>query len=115
MGKIVQGDNGTVLRLTVKEDGNVVDLTGASVDVVIKHGDTLNSKSATIADALAGKCEVELTSGDVVSPGIYFLQATVKFDYGLEFSSDVQKFTVGGKLAGSVDVPTSVIFDGGEF
>jgi hypothetical protein len=115
MGNIVQGDNGTVLGLTIKDNGIVVDLTGATVDIAIKRGNSMNIKPATVTNALAGKCEVELTSEDVESPGLYFFQATVRFGFGLEFSSDIQRFKVGGKLTGIAAETTGVQLDGGEF
>lgn len=115
MGGIIQGDNGTVLRMTVKEGGATVDLTGATVDVAIKRGTLLMTKTATVTDAPAGKCEIELTSADVDLPGLYFFQATVRFGYGREFSSDIQRFTVGGKLTGQSADVVGVTLDGGEF
>lgn len=93
---IVQGDNGTRLKLYIKEKGALVDLTGASIDVAIKSGTREIMKTAQVTGT--GEAEVELTSEDLMTVGLYYTQATVRFADENKFSSDIQRFMVSKKL-----------------
>lgn len=93
---IVQGDNGTRLKLYIREKGALVDLTGASIDVVIKNATQRIVKSAQVTGT--GEAEVELASEDIQTTGQYFTQATIRFADNNVFSSDIQRFTVGGRI-----------------
>jgi chitodextrinase len=98
MNEIYQGDNGTVLNLTITNDESVIDLTGSIVEVVIKYKRTGIKKTATIIDAQNGKCQVTLNAEDVNYEGVYSLQATVKYSNGNTFTSNVQRFIVNKKI-----------------
>jgi hypothetical protein len=120
--EIVQGNNGNVLRLTVLRNKATVSLVGSTVKVAIKQGDTLSTKDAVITDADDGECEVTLYRSDLVQTGLYFVQPTVIYDDGTEFTGDVQRFKVSGKLTGVPTTPTpgdtgdiTVTVDGGVF
>jgi hypothetical protein len=117
--EIVQGNNGNVLRLTVLRKKVPVSLEGATVKVAIKQGETLITKDAVIVDAIDGDCEITLTRSDVTVAGLYFLQPTVTYADGNEFTGDVTRFKVSGKLTGVPPVTgggdITVRVDGGEF
>lgn len=99
MAGIKAGDNGTVLELSVRDNGAIVPLNGvSSVEVVIKQGDRRFIKTAQVADAANGIYEVELTSLDVANVGTYIVQGIVKFQNGKDFAGDVEKFSVGGRI-----------------
>jgi 5-hydroxyisourate hydrolase-like protein (transthyretin family) len=93
---IIQEDNGTTLKLNIKENNLTVDLSGATVNVKIKAGNRTFYKTATINSS--GECEVTLNSGDLVDAGKYDVQITVVYIDNKTFSSDIQSFTVGSKL-----------------
>ncbi|MED3562228.1 BppU family phage baseplate upper protein [Bacillus xiapuensis] len=96
--EIVQGDNGTILELIIQDDNQVIDLTGATVQVVITYKSTGKIKQAVVTDAINGKCEVTLNSDDVLFDGVYSFQATVIFPNGNKFTSNIQRFTVTKKM-----------------
>ena len=98
MAGIKSGDNGTVIELPVRDGGEVVSLVNATVSVVIKNGERRFIKEAQITDAAGGLCEITLTSVDVANTGSYNLQGIVRHANGNEFASDIEKFTVGGRL-----------------
>jgi hypothetical protein len=98
MVNIIAGDHGTIIRLTITDEGAAVDLRGTTVEVVIKNGDRRLTKTAAITDGEDGMCEVVLTADDTVTPGSYAFQATVRMQNGNIFSSDVQKFPISAKL-----------------
>jgi hypothetical protein len=101
----VQGNNGAVLRFNVRRKGNIVPIDNATVNVAIKRGNDLFTKNATIVSATSGICEVKLTRADLETAGTYYLQPTIIFPDDDEFSGDVQKFVVSGKLTGAPTNP----------
>jgi hypothetical protein len=98
MNEIYQGDNGTLLSLTITNEESVIDLTDSTVEVVIKYKRTGIKKEATITDATNGKCQITLNAEDVNYEGVYTLQATVTYLNGNTFTSNVQRFTVNKKI-----------------
>jgi hypothetical protein len=98
MNEIYQGDNGTLLNLTITNDESVIDLTDSTVEVVIKYKRTGIKKEATITDATNGKCQITLGAEDVNNEGVYTIQATVTYLNGNTFTSNVQRFTVNKKI-----------------
>jgi hypothetical protein len=123
LDSLVQGNNGSVRRFLFRRSGVVVPLVGGTVEVAILKGETLTKKQATITDASNGVCEVRLTRTDLAESGLYFMQPTVRFDDDDEFSGDVDRFRVTGRLTGAppVEQPPGeignivVTIDGGEF
>jgi hypothetical protein len=100
LDSIVQGNNGSILRFTVLRNKAVVSIEDATVSIAIKQGATLFEKQAAITDAINGICEVTLNKADLTTPGLYFFQPTVTYADGDEFSGDVQRFKVTGRLTG---------------
>jgi hypothetical protein len=98
MANIYLGDNGTVFQFTVKDNGAIVDIRNATVEVILKTGTRRIAKNASLTDAENGLCEITLTSEDLSTPGDYYLQATVKMQNGNSFSSDKHYFPVGIKI-----------------
>jgi hypothetical protein len=101
MAGIKAGDNGTVYEFLVRDAGEIVPLTGATVEIVIKtSGRDPIEKVATITDAANGVCMITLTREDVATTGGYVLQGVVKYpnDGDKDFASDLVKFTVGGRI-----------------
>jgi len=96
--EIVQGDSGSVLSLTISDDSQIVDLTNATVEVVIKYKATGIVKQATVTNALQGECQITLDASDIPHQGIYSFQATVKFSDGKQFSSQIERFSVSKKM-----------------
>jgi hypothetical protein len=88
MANIYVGDNGTVFQFTVKDNGALVDIRGATVEIALKTGTRRIEKDANLTDAENGICEIILTSDDLSTPGDYYFQATVKLQNGNTFSSD---------------------------
>lgn len=102
----VQGNNGNILPITIRNKGAVVNITGATVRVAIKQGAYISTKQAVITDAANGKCEITLTREDLSTAGLYYYQPTITYADDREFSGDVEKFRVSGKLAGAPPVVT---------
>jgi hypothetical protein len=99
--EIVQGDNGTILSLTVVDDkGNVVDLrTATSVELAIKYSRGMPTiKQGTITDGQNGKVQVVLNDTDTANEGIFAIQCTVNFIDGEKFNSDIQKLIINNNL-----------------
>lgn len=96
--EIIQGDNGTVVQTIIKEDLNIVDIRGATVEFTIKTATRRFTKQGTVTDGINGVCEFILNSEDVSEIGIIAFQATITFSSGNKFSSDIKKIKVGQKL-----------------
>ncbi|MGM7720475.1 hypothetical protein [Metabacillus sp. Hm71] len=94
---IYQGDSGITFSFTVMEDDEVVDIRGATVDVIIRYKAKRTVKTATITDGLNGKCEITLIKSDTEDVGVHPFQVTVKFPDGKEFSSDKHQYFVEKK------------------
>lgn len=115
VNEIVQGDSGVVLELIIQDGTQVVNLTGATVEVHIRLRANSVKKQATITDAINGKCEITLDSEDISQEGNYSFQATVTFSEDRQFSSNIERFPVSKKLGfipsigGNVNVGGSAI------
>lgn len=110
---IVQGDNGYTVPFNT-----FMDLTDASVSVVVQRGSDLLNKTANIIDDVNGKCELPLLSSDLTISGIYRFQWTASYTDGRIKSGKQNYFYVNGKLVGGStpdpggDITVSV--DGGD-
>lgn len=98
MSNIYQGDNGTVLQFTVKDNGIPVDIRGATVKVVFKTTTRTFEKLATITDGLGGVCEIELAKEDVSEATKYRMQGEVTFAGETQFASDILTLAVNSRL-----------------
>lgn len=96
---IKAGDNGTQYEFLVRENGNTVPLTGATVTIVL-NGATRIVKTATISDTNGGVCSITLTRTDIAVAGEYQVQGIVKFpsDGDKDFASDVIKLTISARI-----------------
>lgn len=104
---IIQGSNGVVLKLYLNEmdmvDGInlninslVLDSTINNITVTIQSDTNKVTKIANIVDTI--HCEVILNSTDLIDVGTYKIQATVNYQNGDSFSSEIATFKVGEKL-----------------
>lgn len=98
MAVIYQGDNNIVFNLTITEEGQVVNLTDTTVEVLIRLKDKAVVKLAEIVDAPNGKCKIILYSSDLIYAGVYSLQATTTFADGGKYTSNIQRFSVEQKI-----------------
>lgn len=109
---IVQGDNGIVVPFVTKKD-TILNLENSTVEVSVKRGEELLTKTATIINAATGRCQFELSSLDLTIPGTYEYQWTATYQDGRKLSGRKQGVYVSEKLAGTA--PETVIVDGGTF
>jgi hypothetical protein len=104
---IVQGDNGTVLKINISE---MHELNGVSYlieslvlneqieNIIVKIKTNTRSilKNATVVDGSV--CEVYLTTDDLSESGTYKIQLTVEYVDGNKFSTEIATFNVGEKI-----------------
>jgi hypothetical protein len=95
---IIQGDNGTILRRTVKDDVGIVNLTNATVVMTLSALGTVYTIAGSVVDAVNGVCDFVLTSEHVSNSGTYSAQCRVEFADGKAFSELIWKFVVERKL-----------------
>ena len=87
---IHEGDIGTKLLVTIKDDGIAVDLSSAtSLSLYIKKPDgTILNRTATLdSDGTDGKISYVTISGDLDVAGVYKLQAKIALSSGSFYSS----------------------------
>lgn len=96
---VVQEDNGTIIDLTIRDKNGIVNLTNSAVEIRLSSTKSGSKDfTATITDAVNGKCQIVLASADIAYEGTYSLQATVKYTSGKVFSSLIEKLYVSVKL-----------------
>lgn len=89
-------DIGTELIVTIKDDGAVVDISGAStMTIVIKKpdGESLTKTASLYTDGTDGKMEYITQSGDIDQAGLYKIQGIVVLDSGT-FHTSISSFQV---------------------
>lgn len=87
---IHEGDIGTKLLITMKDDGSVVDISSASsLSIFIKRPDgTMLTRSGTLeTDGTDGKMYYIVVAGDLNDAGLYKIQAQVILTSGSFYSS----------------------------
>lgn len=94
---IVQGDHGLAIPFRVSKTG-IENLTGATVEVAIIHGEVTNDVKAIITDPINGKCHFILTSDILTTEGIYSYQWTAYFSDGRIYNGRKQDFYASEKL-----------------
>lgn len=83
--RTVVGNNAPPLAITLKHDGTVIDLTGASVILIIKRDDTgavtnASNQSCTVGTpATAGVVSYSPASTDFTVAGRYLAQAKITY------------------------------------
>ena len=81
--KIVQNDTRPPLEFTITQDGNSVDLTGATVKFYMKNADTgavkISGVACTLTDATKGKCRYSWQAADTNTVGTYLGEVEVTF------------------------------------
>ena len=83
-------DYGTELRITVTDDGEIVDLSSASLmEFLIRKPDSslLTVSVDFYTDGTDGILKYLTTSGDTDIPGLYKIQARVSLGSGVFYSS----------------------------
>ena len=76
--KIFVGNIGTILQVTIKEKGLIVDISAATLKqlVVVDPSGTRNVHTAAfLTDGTDGKLQYATVSGDLPIPGEYHIQA----------------------------------------
>jgi hypothetical protein len=87
---IHEGDIGTKLLITIKDDGSVVDISSASsLSIFIKRPDgTMLTRTGTLeTDGTDGKIYYIIVAGDLNDAGLYKIQAQVILTSGAFYSS----------------------------
>lgn len=98
LDEIIQGDNGTVMNLTIKDHKGIVDIRGATIEVVLLNGSKRTVKPSQVTNGELGQCSFTLSSTDVSESGTYYFQTTITFGDGKSFSSNVRTFKVRQKI-----------------
>lgn len=90
------GDIGTIFRVTIKDDGVVVNVSSVDSKVIYLQkpdGTTLTKTASYYTDGTDGIIQYVTESGDLDQAGTWQIQA--KIDFGTDvFSTDIQKFKV---------------------
>jgi len=89
---LVQGNHGTVLQVKIRERRSFVDLTDATIKLVIRCGNRKFIKDAAVTEL--GQVEVVLSSSDLSTAGTYAVYAVCNFKDGTQFSSSLDRFEV---------------------
>lgn len=94
--EIHMNDVGTRFLMTIKDDGDIVDISGAiSIHVIFKKpDDSVIYRSGTLyTDGLDGKVYYDAIVGDLDMAGMYKLQAKVSLSTGIYYT-DIHTFQV---------------------
>jgi hypothetical protein len=67
-------DIGAVITATILDDVGAVDLTGATVTLLLKSGSTYIARTASIVSAVAGTVTYTTVAGDLPFPATWSLQ-----------------------------------------
>ncbi len=92
-------DIGTTFQLTFKDDGSVVNISSATITIMLQGPDdvTLSKTGSLVSDGTDGKAEYVTISGDLSTPGTWKLQGKLAFASTTYFS-DVHTFMVHKNL-----------------
>jgi hypothetical protein len=89
---LVQGNSGTRIQVKIRDNRKFVNLTDATVELVIRCGNRKFIKTARVISL--GTVETVLTSGDLSTAGTYIVYAVCNFNDGTQFASSVDRFEV---------------------
>lgn len=82
--------------MSIVSQGALAPLAGSSVSIIIKAGVRKITKQSAISGN--GLVTATLTSDDLSTAGLYYVQAIVSYTDGREFISEISNFTVGQSL-----------------
>lgn len=102
-GEIHVGDVGTLLEVTVTDDGAAVDISSATTkEFKFKKTDrsTLTKAATFVTNGTDGKLQYTTAGGDLDMAGSWGLQVHVVLPSG-EWHSDIQPFTVHPNVNGN--------------
>ncbi len=97
MSRVFRNDYGTKLRITVKENSVVVDISGnTALTIYLKpYGKNTITKTAVLSgDGTDGKMEYVTTAGVISRTGLWQIQGEVTFAAS-KFRTEVGNFNVG--------------------
>lgn len=101
--EIHQNDIGTRFLITVKDDGNLVNISGVDGSTVHeinfrKPSDTIITRNATLQDfGISGVMFYDTLAGDLDEAGLYKLQAKVTVPSGTYYT-DIYTFKVHSNI-----------------
>jgi len=101
--EIHKDDIGTRFLMTIKDDGNLVNISGVSGGSVHqinfrKPSDTVINRSATLQDfGISGVMFYDTVAGDLDEAGVYKLQAKVVIPSGTYYT-DIYTFKVNSNI-----------------
>jgi hypothetical protein len=80
--RLTAGDLLPPLEATLSDDNGPADLTGATVEIVYRCGDTVITGECTVVSAEDGTIQYEWAEGDTDTPGMYAAKFVVTFASG---------------------------------
>lgn len=100
---IVQGNTAPDIYITVQRNGNVVDLTGCTVDLILSLSGTIKNsghQTCTIQDADAGIVSYQPAINDFDTAGDYLGDVKITYsDSSVEICREQLSINVRAKLA----------------
>lgn len=100
--KIVEDNTAPPILLTAQRDGVAIDVTGATVSLILAKGSTITNtghQTCTIVAATAGRVQYDPESGDFPTPGNYKADLKIVYADGTqEVLFDQLKFQVRRRL-----------------
>ena len=95
------GDVGTLIQRTIKENGNVVDVSGATTTLIIVRpdGTKVDRTMSFVTDGTDGEVEYKVEAADDMwsIPGTYRSQCIVRWSADDDFATEDTRFRVRGR------------------
>lgn len=100
--KTVEDNTAPPILLTLKREGVVIDVTGATVELIIARGSTITNtghQECTVVTPTSGLVQYDPQAGDFSSPGTYKADVKVTYaDSSYEVLYEQLKFKVRRRL-----------------
>jgi len=100
--KIVEDNTAPGILLTAERDGEAIDLTGATVKLILAKGSTITNtghQTCTVVTPTSGRVQYDPEAGDFATPGTYKADLEITCaDATIERLYDQLKFQVRRKL-----------------
>lgn len=93
MSDIFTGDVGTVFEVSIKENNDIVDVSGIESILYVftrPGGSTITKAGALKTDGQDGRVVATIEDGDFTIAGLWKLQLTLEFSYGKWRTSEIQ-------------------------